>query len=259
MDTHAGSPHRTTSPDAPTLVVDNAKASSGRLRFASLRGVAPVVVPSMLLCDFGRLASEVQRLEASGARSFHLDVMDGSFVPNLTYGLPIVEAVRSATNLPIEVHLMIVEPARFAEKFVEAGADAITFHIEAERDPLGTLRHVRSLGAVAGLAYNPETPLAAIEPYLNDCDLVLTMSVHPGFGGQSFNDIALEKIRNLRKRVAEHVLLEVDGGVNDSTIGDCAKAGAHLMAVGSAIFQHSDYAERVASLTHLAMTHGRTL
>lgn len=255
---YAGSPHRTTSPDAPTLVVDIPKASSGRVRFASLRGVAPMVVPSMLLCDFGRLDSEVQRLESAGAKSFHLDVMDGSFVPNLTYGFPIVKAVRRATKLPIEAHLMITEPARYAEKFVEAGADAITFHVEAERDPRGLLRQLRSLGAVAGLAFNPETPLAAIEPYLNDCDLVLTMSVHPGFGGQSFEEVALEKTENLRKRVADDVLLEVDGGVNDSTIGRCAQAGAHLMVVGSAIFNYSNYAERVATLTHLAMTHART-
>jgi ribulose-phosphate 3-epimerase len=259
MDTQfAGNLQRTFRPHAPTLVVDHPEAISGRVRFASLGGHAPVVVPSMLLWDFGQLDAEVQRLESAGARSFHLDVMDGVFVPNLTYGVPIVEAVRRATRLPIEVHLMIVEPARYAEKFVAAGADAVTFHVEAEQDPAGLLRRLRSIGAVAGLAYNPGTPLAAIEPYLADCDLVLTMSVHPGFGGQSFEPVALEKIQDLGRRVSDRVLLEVDGGVNDTTIGRCAEAGAHLMVVGSAIFSHPDYAERVATLTRLATTHART-
>jgi ribulose-phosphate 3-epimerase len=169
-----------------------------------------------------------------------------------------VQAVRRATRLPIETHLMIVEPANLARQFVDAGADAITFHVEAERDPRSLLRQLRAWGAVAGLACNPATPLAAIEPFLDDCDLVLTMSVSPGFGGQAFEGVALEKLQNLRARVGDRVLLEVDGGVNDATIGRCAAAGAHLMVVGSAIFNHSDYTARVATLTRLASTHART-
>ncbi len=184
--------------------------------------------------------------------------MDGHFVPNLSYGLPIIEAVRRVTELPIEAHLMISEPARYAEQFFTAGADAITFHIEAVDDPRPLLERLRFIGAWAGLALNPDTPLATILPYLDACDLVLVMSVTPGFGGQAFQDIALEKLRQLKTKVALEVLLEVDGGVNDKTIGDCSEAGAQLLVAGSAIFGHSDYGHRVSTLTGLAQTHSRT-
>jgi ribulose-phosphate 3-epimerase len=223
-----------------------------------LRRAEPTVVPSLLLCDFGHLADEIQRLEAAGVRALHLDVMDGHFVPNLTYGLPIVEAVRRLSDLPIETHLMISDPARYAEQFLAAGADTITFHVEAVDDPRPLLERLRSLGAVAGLAYNPETPLARIQNVLDACDLVLTMSVSPGFGGQEFQSVALEKLRQLRRQVGPDVVLEVDGGVNAETIGSCAEAGAHLMVVGSAIFSHPDYADSVATLTRLARNSART-
>jgi ribulose-phosphate 3-epimerase len=248
----AGSPQRISDSDAPTPVVDIPEVTPGRSHFASLRGAAPLVVPSLLFCDFGDLAGEVRKLEAAGVHSFHLDVMDGHFVPNLTYGLPIVEAVRRATRLPIETHLMISEPQRWAEQYFFAGSDAVTFHVEATTDPRPLLKKLRAAGAVAGLAYNPSTPLATIEPYLDDCDLVLTMSVHPGFGGQTFETVALDKLRELRRQARTDLLLEVDGGVNDETIGRCAEAGAHLMVVGSAIFRHPDYANSVATLTQLA-------
>ncbi len=233
-------------------------ASSRRAALLGLRGAAPVVVPSLLLCDFGHLADEVRKLEAAGVRALHLDVMDGHFVPNMTYGLPIVEAVRRVTELPIEAHLMIAEPARYAGQFFAAGADAITFHIEAQSDPRPLLEQLRGLGAVAGLAYNPDTPVSAVLPYLDACDLVLTMSVVPGFGGQAFCPSALERLRQLRARVGSTVLLEVDGGVNPDTIGSCAEAGADLHVVGSAIFGHSDYAASVRGLTRLATSPTRT-
>ncbi len=232
-------------------MVDTSSAASRRDRFLRLDAQAPLVVPSLLLCDFGHLADEVHRLEAAGVHSLHLDVMDGHFVPNLTYGLPIVEAVRQNTHLPIEAHLMISEPQRYAQQFFSAGADAITFHVEAVGNPRPLLEKLRAIGAVAGLAYNPDTPLSTIVPYLDACDLVLTMSVSPGFGGQSFEPVALDKLRQLRS-MGQEVLLEVDGGVNADTIAQCAQAGAHLHVVGSAIFHHHDYAQSVTTLERLA-------
>ena len=255
---YAGSAQRISPPDAPTLVVDTPAESPGRLRYAPLFGGAPRIVPSLLLCDFGNLADEVQKLEAAGVKSLHLDVMDGHFVPNLTYGLPIVETVRRLTELPIETHLMISEPGRYVEQFIAAGADAVTFHVEAVAEPRPLLERVRSLGALAGLAYNPQTPVSAIEGVLDACDLVLTMSVSPGFGGQEFQGVALEKLRQLSRRVGPDVVLEIDGGVNAATIARCAEAGAHWMVVGSAIFSHPDYARTVATLTRLAHTSART-
>ncbi len=234
------------------LVVDTPSPSSRRRRYADLRAEAPVVVPSLLLCDFGHLADEVRRLEDAGVQALHLDVMDGHFVPNLSYGLPIVEAVRKATALPIETHLMISNPGEFLERFHSAGADAITFHYEAVDDPRPLLETLRKLGAEAGLAINPETPVSAIVPYLDAVDIVLVMSVSPGFGGQKFETVALDKLRELSRLVDSHMILEVDGGVNLETIGACAAAGAHSHIVGSGIFKQANYSAAVARLTALA-------
>ena len=209
-------------------------------KFAELRSVTPTVLPSLLLCDFGDLATEVKRLEEANVRALHLDVMDGKFVPNLTYGMPIVEGLRRHTELLLDVHLMIENPERYVQQFYNAGADAITIHVEATDDVESTLREIRSLGAAAGLALNPNTPLEKVEPYLELCDLVLAMSVNAGFGGQKFNPVALEKLTSLRQTLPD-VLLQVDGGVNESTIVECAKAGADLLVVGSAIFRKEDY------------------
>ena len=216
----------------------------------------PAVLPSLLLCDFGNLEREIARLEAAGARALHLDVMDGHFVPNFTYGLTIVEAVRRLTDLPLDAHLMISEPGRFIEQFVAAGANHVTIHIEAVPQPGPLLQRIRAAGATAGLALNPATPLAAVEPFLDSCDLLLVMSVAPGFGGQAFQPAALEKLRNLARRPPNGPLLEVDGGVNESTIAACAEAGAELFVVGSAIFHHDDYSQRIARLTRLALPAG---
>jgi ribulose-phosphate 3-epimerase len=255
----AGSPPWTLCIDASTLVVKAHAATPRRLQFAALRAGDPIVVPSLLLCDFAHLADEIHRLEDAGVRSFHLDVMDGHFVPNLTYGQPIIEAVRGATNLPIETHLMISNPGQYVEQFVAAGADAVTFHVEAVEDPRPVLERLRSLGAVAGLAFSPDTPVSAIADYLDACDLVLTMSVYPGFGGQAFHEVALDKLAELKRLVGPDVFLEIDGGVNAATIGRCAAAGAHLHVVGSAIFeQPDDYKDTVAKLTRLAESKART-
>jgi ribulose-phosphate 3-epimerase len=253
---HAGSPPQDFSSASP-LVVDSPSQISRHRRYAHLRAQAPVVVPSLLLCDFGHLADEVRRLEDAGVQALHLDVMDGHFVPNLSYGLPIVEAVRRLTELPIETHLMISDPARYAAQFHAAGADAITFHYEAVDDPRPLLEKLRSMGAVAGLAFNPPTPVAAIAKYFDACDLVLTMSVSPGFGGQHFESGTLDKLRDVSAQVGPEVLVEVDGGVNAETIASCAAAGAHSHIVGSAIFHQQDYSRAVAALERLARSSSR--
>lgn len=223
-------------------------------RLANFRDGPPVVLPSMLLCDFGNLAREIADLEAAGARGLHLDVMDGHFVSNMTYGLTIVRAVRERTELPLDVHLMIDQPARHIDAFAEAGADMLTIHAEAVDDPTPVLEQIRSRGVGAGLALNPPTPLESVAAALPSCDMVLSMSVMPGYGGQEFDPVVLEKVRTLKEQLGPDVLLEVDGGVNAKTAGRCGAAGARLLVVGSAIFRRDDatYQESIAELTRLA-------
>ena len=225
---------------------------SGRQVFLDAYASAPTVLPSLLMCDFGHLADEIARLEAAGVRALHLDVMDGHFVPNLSYGLPMVETVRRLSKLPIETHLMISNPGEYIDRYIEAGADVVTIHVEAAADPRPLLERIRQRGARAGLAINPPTPLSAIDAALTACDVVLVMSVMPGFGGQKFDAVALEKLRTLRSQAPTGVLFEVDGGVNEATIGRCALAGAQLFVVGSAIFQSGDYSATVRKLTEWA-------
>jgi ribulose-phosphate 3-epimerase len=208
---------------------------------ARLRAVSPTIVPSLLLCDFANLQQEIERLEAAGVAALHFDVMDGHFVPNLTYGMTIVEAARRVTDLPFDVHLMIENPEEFIADFRAAGANIMTIHAEAVVDPRPVLEEIRSLGALAGLAINPPTPLADVEACLSYCDLILTMSVMPGFGGQEFDDAALAKLRELRGRDDVAALLEIDGGINAATVGKSAEAGAELLVAGSAIFRSDDY------------------
>lgn len=210
----------------------------------------------MLLCDFGNLAGEVERLSEAGAPALHLDVMDGHFVPNLTYGLTLVETFRRLTDLPLDVHLMISNPGNYIDHYVQAGADSITIHIEAVPQPGPILERIRSHGVLAGVALNPRTKLETIEPALEACDLVLVMSVEPGFGGQAFEPVALEKLKKLRERLPSDVLLEVDGGVNETTISQCAEAGAQLFVTGSAIFKHADYAASIERLVRLTRSQG---
>jgi ribulose-phosphate 3-epimerase len=194
-------------------------------------------------------------VEAAGARILHLDVMDGHFVPNLSFGIPVVAAVRRVTSLPLDVHLMISNPDRFVEPFRRAGADLLTIHVEAVPDPSPLLERIHGLGAGAGIALDPPTPVSAIEPYLGCCDLVLTMSVMPGFGGQHFEPETLGKLRLLRQRAGPDVLLSVDGGINPETLGSCAEAGAQLFVVGTALFHYPDYGGRLSELTALASKH----
>ncbi len=224
-------------------------------RFERLRQKAVaegVILPSMLLCDFGNLQQEVRRLEHAGVQALHLDVMDGHFVPNLTYGLTMVEAFRRLTDLPLDVHLMISNPAAYVERYVQAGGDCLTIHIEAVPQPAPLLKRIRDLGAGAGIAINPHTPLETLDSALDCCDLVLVMSVEPGFGGQAFEPVALEKLQKLRDRLPASVLLEVDGGVNDTTIASCARSGARLFVTGSAIFKQADYASSIQRLNRQA-------
>lgn len=219
----------------------------GRSAVGQLGGKT-VILPSLLQCDFGNLEREIRQLEAAGVQALHLDVMDGHFVPNLSYGMPIVAAVRRLTSLPLDIHLMISEPLKYVPQFIEAGADVITVHAEVVEDIRVTLEAIRSGGAGVGLAINPATDINVLEALLPLCDLLLIMSVNAGFGGQAFNPVALEKLRWLRQRVSPDVLLEVDGGVNLSTIRDCWQAGARLFVVGSAIFGQPDYAAAIAQL-----------
>ena len=225
---------------------------SRRPQLERLRDAAPAVLPSLLMCDFGNLEREVAQLEAAEVAGLHLDVMDGRFVPNLSYGMPIVEACRRLTDLPLDVHLMIEEPRHYLEAFVESGADIITIHIEATDDASRDLAQIRELGACGGLALNPDTPLSEITPHLELCDLVLAMSVNAGFGGQQFNPIALQKLKELKEQSRDDLILEIDGGVNSATIGSCAEAGADLLVVGSAIFRHPNYGTSVRDLETLA-------
>jgi ribulose-phosphate 3-epimerase len=220
---------------------------------ARFRASAPFVLPSLLACNFGQLEQEIRRVEAAGARALHLDVMDGHFVPNLSIGVPIVEATRRVTNLPLDVHLMIDNPEEYVEPFRAAGADGLTIHIEAVPEPRGLLERIRSLGAWAGLALNPQTPLSAVEGSLPYCDLVLVMSVMPGFGGQEFDATVLPKLRELSARDDVDVLLEVDGGISRDTIGACAEAGADLFVAGTAVFESDDYSAALRELQSLAV------
>jgi ribulose-phosphate 3-epimerase len=220
---------------------------------ARLRAASPAMLPSLLASDFAHLEQEVSAVEAAGASALHLDVMDGHFVPNISIGVPIVQAVRRITDLPLDVHLMISNPADYVEAFRKAGADSLTIHVEAMKDPRPVLDKVRSLGALAGLALNPPTPVSAIEPSLPHCDLVLVMSVMPGFGGQEFDDVAIEKLHELSTRKDCDALLEVDGGVNAKTARACGEAGAELFVVGTAIFAEGDYPAAIARIHSAAV------
>lgn len=224
---------------------------NSRDRFQQLRDNKTAILPSLLQCDFGDLKSVVRQLEAAGAAGLHLDVMDGHFVPNFTYGMPIVHACRNLTDLPVDVHLMIEHPDRYLAAFCDAGADSITFHVEAVEDPEPLLKEVRKRNVAVGLALNSDTPLERVEPFVDQCDLLLVMSVQAGFGGQKFNPIALEKLKRIRSEHAD-LVLEVDGGVSNNTIADCAAAGAQLFVVGSAIFGQADFAKAIDSLTQTA-------
>lgn len=209
------------------------------------------IAPSILSADFSRLGEEIRAIEAGGADYVHVDVMDGHFVPNITIGPLVVEAARKVTNLPLDVHLMIENPDRYIPDFAKAGADILTVHQETVPHLHRTVQLIRSLGKKAGVSINPATPVAALDLILDDLDLVLVMSVNPGFGGQSFIPSCLGKITALRRMIAERGLkveLEVDGGVKTDNIGRIVAAGADVLVAGSAVFGTDDYRETIAAL-----------
>lgn len=206
---------------------------------------------SVLSADFGRLAMEVRTVEQAGTDWIHVDVMDGHFVPNITIGPAAVQAIRKATSLPLDVHLMIESPDRYLEAFVEAGADWLGVHVEACRHLHRTVQRIKELGVKVAVAVNPATPLGSIEPILSDVDMVLLMTVNPGFGGQQFIRSVLPKIRQCRRWIDEQglsILLEVDGGVHKGTIDDLVDAGVDVFVAGSAVFDGTDYEENIRVL-----------
>ena len=201
------------------------------------------IAPSILSADFARLGEQIKTVEQAGASLLHVDVMDGRFVPNITVGLPVVKAIARATRLPIDAHLMIVEPGRYAESFVKAGAQMVSILIEADPHAHRTLSAIKAAGAQAGIAFNPATPLSALEEAIKFADYALLMSVNPGFGGQEFIPESLDKVRRLRKMIDERGLrtrIEIDGGIDIDNIADITGAGAEIIVAGSAIFGSGD-------------------
>lgn len=226
-------------------------------RPASLETVGmqlPVIAPSMLKCDFGHLAREVELLERAQAKVLHLDVMDGHFVPNLSYGPPVIERLRKYTDLPFDAHLMISDPAKYLDEFVRAGCQWITFHIEAVPHPAPLLRRIRQAGCGAGISLNPDTPVAALKEAVGECDVVLVMSVQPGFGGQAFQPKSLEKVRQVRDLFGPDVFISIDGGIGPETIGPAAAAGAQVFVCGSSIFDQPNYETAISQMRQLAVT-----
>jgi ribulose-phosphate 3-epimerase len=201
------------------------------------------IAPSILSADFTRLGEQIKTVERAGASLLHVDVMDGRFVPNITIGLPVVKAISRATQLPVDAHLMIVEPGRYAEQFVRAGAKMVSIHIEADANAHRTLSAIKAAGALAGIAINPATPLSALDEAVRFADYVLLMSVNPGFGGQEFIPSSLDKVRRLRKIIDERGLptrIEIDGGIDSDNVAEATSAGAEIIVSGSAIFGAPD-------------------
>ncbi|MUT66832.1 ribulose-phosphate 3-epimerase [Paenibacillus sp. NEAU-GSW1] len=211
-----------------------------------------IIAPSILSADFAKLGEEIKEADRAGADWIHVDVMDGQFVPNLTFGPPVIGAVRSATKLPFDVHLMIERPELSIASYAAAGADRITVHAEACLHLHRTVHQIKELGLPAGVALNPATPLSAIENIVDDLDLVLIMTVNPGFGGQSFIRQSLEKLRQLRQmlnvRGLGHVHVQVDGGINSETAKLVVEAGANVLVAGNAVFGEKDRAAAIAAL-----------
>ena len=209
------------------------------------------IAPSILSADFANLGAEVQAVEKAGAHYCHFDVMDNHYVPNLTIGPMVAEALNPVTNMPLDVHLMIEPVDDIVPEFAKAGADIITFHPEASRHPHRTLQLIKSQGCRAGIALNPGTPVEVLDYLMDEVDLILVMSVNPGFGGQAFIESAMDKIRTIRQRIdnsGRNIELEVDGGIKADNIGEAAAAGADTFVAGSAIFGAPDYAAVIADM-----------
>ena len=222
----------------------------------SSTSLVPRISPSILASDFAHLADELGRIET--ADWAHVDVMDNHFVPNLTLGLPVVEALAAVSPVPLDCHLMIEDPDRWAADYAEAGAGSVTFHVEAAADPVATARSIRAAGARAAVAIKPDTPFAPYEELLDEVDMVLVMTVEPGFGGQSFMADQLAKVRAVREAVrrrGSEIWVQVDGGVSAETIGRCAEAGADVFVAGSAVYGADDVPGAIADLRDRARSH----
>ena len=201
------------------------------------------ISPSILACDFTRLGEEIESIRLAGAEMAHLDVMDGMFVTNISFGLPVIESIRKNTNMVLDVHLMITEPERYIDRFIDAGADLVTFHVEATDCPDRCIEIIKSRGKRAAISVKPNTPIEAIYPYLDRCDMILVMTVEPGYGGQALIPECLEKVRKLRAEIDKRgiaVDIQVDGGINEGNAADAKAAGANVLVAGSAVFKHED-------------------
>ena len=210
-----------------------------------------LLAPSLLSADFVRLAEEIARVEAAGADWMHLDIMDGHFVPNLTFGPPVVAAIRKITKLPLDVHLMVTNPADLVEQFAAAGADWLTVHVETEPHLHRLVNRIRELGVKPAVTLNPATPVAQLDEILSEVDMVLVMSVNPGFGGQKFIPASLAKISRLKEKLSQigrPVLIEVDGGVNETTAPQLVQAGVDVLVAGSAVFGSRDLKATISTL-----------
>jgi len=211
----------------------------------------PLIAPSILAANLGRLEEEVRRVEAAGADWIHIDIMDGHFVPNLTMGPDIVRAVRAATTLPLDVHLMLTNPLDMVRPFAEAGADYISIHREVVDDVEGALRHIESFKKKAALVINPDTAVDTVAPYISRAAMILVMSVHPGFAGQGFIESVLpklERLRDLKERTRSSCLLEIDGGIKTANIARATRAGADVVVAGSGVFATPDYRATIAAM-----------
>jgi ribulose-phosphate 3-epimerase len=213
-----------------------------------INSTSPMIAPSILSADFAKLGAEIEEVLRCGGDFLHLDVMDGHFAPNISFGPPIIKSVRKVTNAYLDAHLMITEPLRYAEAMRKAGADNITFHVEVVDDPAHAAREIRKLGCHVGITLNPATPVERLYPALDFVDVVLVMSVVPGFSGQKFMPEVLPKVRELKKRLRKDQRLEIDGGVNAETITLAKEAGVDWFVVASAIFDQKDRAAAIAEL-----------